>query len=382
MMRAGALASSRSSSRVVRRNGAKWLTAHVSSMPSCVSCRERFIAPALLMRTSILAWRSKTSAANWRTAACAARSAIKLVTRASLRAWAWISAAATFVRTALRPTMATWAPSAASAFAVARPMPLVPPVMSTCFSCIGSLPGHDGQSAERACHRRACLWLSAPAGEDPAAGDGYQVQATPQSPNSADVAPLLRCDRLGFQLPARQQRVPEGVIGLMHDHAFKTSEEELALTRVCHGDVGDLFGEADGQANVRAVRGVTQRWTAKPLLRLFPSRAVDGIEFPGFPHVVHKAAGDNHVQIDVELGIGGSHLLGDADRQPRHTAQMVRLITALGLVDVGVAGRRDFADRLKARVGDGVSPRFHDLCLQCLIPDQRDLGQLFPDLPA
>src|SRR5262245_37545495 len=72
-------------------------------------------------------------------------------------------------------------------------------------------------------------WLSAPTGEDLAAGDGYQVQATPQSPNSADVAPLLRCNRLGFQLPARQQRVPEGVIGLMHDHAFETSEEELAL---------------------------------------------------------------------------------------------------------------------------------------------------------
>src|SRR5262249_10300414 len=120
-------------------------------------------------------------------------------------------------------------------------------------------------------------WLSAPAGEDPAAGDGHPVQATPQASNSADVAPLLRCDRLRFQLPARQQCVPEGVIGLMHDHAFKTSEDKLALAGVCHGDVGDLFGEADGQANVRAVRRVTQRWPAKPLLRSFPSRAVGRI---------------------------------------------------------------------------------------------------------
>src|SRR5262249_32164668 len=34
------------------RNGARWLTAHVSSMPSFVSCRVPCIAPALLTSTS------------------------------------------------------------------------------------------------------------------------------------------------------------------------------------------------------------------------------------------------------------------------------------------------------------------------------------------
>jgi len=70
MMRDGALALSRSSSSVVNRNGARWLRAQVSSMPSALSCRDVYMAPALLMRISSLAWRASTSAASLRTAAC------------------------------------------------------------------------------------------------------------------------------------------------------------------------------------------------------------------------------------------------------------------------------------------------------------------------
>ena len=48
MMRAGALAFSRWRRSLLSRNGARWLTAQVSSMPSFVSCRVPYIAPALL----------------------------------------------------------------------------------------------------------------------------------------------------------------------------------------------------------------------------------------------------------------------------------------------------------------------------------------------
>jgi hypothetical protein len=50
-MRAGALSFSRWRS-LQSRNGARWLTAQVSSMPSFVSWRVAYIAPALLTSIS------------------------------------------------------------------------------------------------------------------------------------------------------------------------------------------------------------------------------------------------------------------------------------------------------------------------------------------
>ena len=52
MTRAGALAFNRSSSRSVRRNGARWLRANVCSMPSAVECRCAQNPPTLLISTS------------------------------------------------------------------------------------------------------------------------------------------------------------------------------------------------------------------------------------------------------------------------------------------------------------------------------------------
>ena len=51
--RAGALSISRSVSRFVRRNGARWLTANISSNPSVDARRPMLMMPALLMKTWI-----------------------------------------------------------------------------------------------------------------------------------------------------------------------------------------------------------------------------------------------------------------------------------------------------------------------------------------
>src|SRR6478609_1667235 len=100
-----------------------------------------------------------------------------------------------------------------------------------------------------------------------------------------------------------------------------------------HGNVGNLFRQADGQADVRAIGGMANRRAAILLSRSFPAISVNGVEFPGLAHIMDKTSGDNDISIDVKLGIGAPHLLGDADRKPRHTAEMIRLIAALGLVD-------------------------------------------------
>src|SRR6266478_9876288 len=78
-------------------------------------------------------WRASTSAANLRTEACDERSAMNVATVAPLPPAALMRADAMRVLVWLRPTMARFAPSAASASAAANPMPLVAPVIRICL---------------------------------------------------------------------------------------------------------------------------------------------------------------------------------------------------------------------------------------------------------
>jgi hypothetical protein len=73
--RAGALFLSRSQSRLVSRNGARWLRAKVRSSPSAVRCRIFQRPPALLISTSIRGRRWRTWSASRRTCDWSDRSA-------------------------------------------------------------------------------------------------------------------------------------------------------------------------------------------------------------------------------------------------------------------------------------------------------------------
>ena len=111
-----------------------------------------------------------------------------------------------------------------------------------------------------------------------------------------------------------------------------------------------------------------------------PALSVDGIELPRLPDIVHQPAGHDHVHVDGKLGIGGAHLLGDPDREPRHPAQVVGLVAALGLVCVRVSRRRNLPDGLEARMGERKRPGLGDLPLQRLVGDLSDFGQFLADL--
>src|SRR3954447_61761 len=127
--RAGALSMSRSTSRWVSRNGARWLSAKVRSRPSAVTCRLFQKPPTLLTRTSSRGSDASTSAASRRTSAWLDMSATKTSTGGPPSAR--ISAAAASARPRSRPVIATRAPRAARPAAVALPMPWVPPVTRT-----------------------------------------------------------------------------------------------------------------------------------------------------------------------------------------------------------------------------------------------------------
>ena len=132
MIRLGADALSRSSRSVVSRNGARWFNAHVRSMPSTVSSRCTNMAPALLMSTSMRGYFSSTWSARARIDACEVRSACRRSTVDPPSPSMLATASAP--RASSRATMASLAPRRASAWAAARPMPRVAPVIRTRLS--------------------------------------------------------------------------------------------------------------------------------------------------------------------------------------------------------------------------------------------------------
>src|SRR5450755_206625 len=133
--RAGALCLSRPRSRLVSRNGARWLRAKVRSSPSAVTCLVFQYPPALLTSTSIRGRRWSASAASARTPGWQDRSATNTSTCPPPAAR--ISPAALSPRPRSRPVIARCAPIAARPSAVALPMPPVPPVTSTVRPAIG-----------------------------------------------------------------------------------------------------------------------------------------------------------------------------------------------------------------------------------------------------
>ena len=125
--RLGALCLSTPNSRLVSRNGARWLTANVVSNPSAVTLRCISITPALLTSTSRRSWPARKRSAAPRTDSSEARSACRTST-ASLPVLARIWADTASSAEGLRPRTTTDRPMPASVCAVARPIPDVAPV--------------------------------------------------------------------------------------------------------------------------------------------------------------------------------------------------------------------------------------------------------------
>src|SRR2546426_765796 len=148
----------------VSRNGALTLTAKVSSKvasgSSCVGPPGK--TPALLTRMS----RSAARSASARTSSGDLRSAR---TNSASPPFASIAATTSAPRASLRPLISTRAPSRASASAVARPMPEVPPVtnarcpLNSCIRCsplaVSGHPCTTGGGEHRHHHQAAVLQL-------------------------------------------------------------------------------------------------------------------------------------------------------------------------------------------------------------------------------
>src|SRR5581483_4608563 len=294
-------------------------------------------------------FQTKSSPPNARAVSRTMRRASSSFVRSATIGWARPPAALISPTTRSTPaasmsTTPTAAPSLAKRTAPARPMPEAAAVTMPILPCMRMVAPPDARVSLRSSERPV-----------------------------DDVLAPVRWHRLGLELAAGQERVPEGVVGLVHDHALEAPDQQLALARMRHGDVGDLLRQADGEADVGAVGGMADGRAARPPLRCLPAAAVGRVELPGLAHVVNEAAGDDGVHVDGELGIGSTHLPGDADGEPRDAAQVIGLIAALGLVGVGIAGRGNVADRPEGRVGERIGPRLDGLGLKVRVGD---LGHL------
>ena len=117
----------RGSSRLVSRNGPRWFTASMVSMPSLVSVRDRSVTPALLTSTPISSVIDSISATARRTSAWSPRSQSTISVFAP-GTEASMSAFATSARSRSRHTRMVRCPAAARPRAVSSPMPEFAPV--------------------------------------------------------------------------------------------------------------------------------------------------------------------------------------------------------------------------------------------------------------
>ncbi len=116
-------AASRGRSRLVSRNGARWLTWKFGSWPSWVCFFGENVPPALFISTSSVSTRSPTCSARRRTSSSREKSAISGSVPTASATGRSLSAE--------RPVTCTVAPAAASFRAVSAPIPSLAPVTRT-----------------------------------------------------------------------------------------------------------------------------------------------------------------------------------------------------------------------------------------------------------
>src|SRR5688500_5361409 len=281
-MRDGALLWSIGKSRLVSRTGARWITASVPSIPSAVSHRLAYIAPALFTSASSRSWLASNSLAKRWISACEERSATMSST-ASLPLLVLISAAAASPLLLSRPTTTTLAPMLARPSAVALPIPPVPPVTSTTFPSI--IPLETFMCFLRA-HRvvfRRYNGTKLP----------HHVQLVGDAPVLDDLAsrqPLHR-HALDTQLPSRRsgaeelalmgafERVASGHFVALSDHVLD-DDPEIRDGAVEHAH--DLFDAFRARWQVRRCEGVVYVVGCQQLIE-----EVDVALLPHLPEPAH-----------------------------------------------------------------------------------------------
>src|SRR5215213_479525 len=280
-MRDGAHRWSIGKSRLVSRTGARWITASVPSIPSAVSHRLAYIAPALFTSASSRSWLASNSLAKRWISACEERSAT-ISSTASLPLLVLISAVAVSPLPRSRPITTNLAPKFARPSAVALPIPPVPPVTSTIFPFI--IPLRAFMPLLRA---RRVVFLR-PNGTKLA----HHVQLVGDAPVLDDLAlrHSLHRHALDTQLPSRRSGAEE--LGLMGTFERVASCDFVALSdhvldndpEIRHGTVEhahDLFDAFRARWQVRSCEGVVDVLGCQQL--------IEEVEVALLPHLPEPA---------------------------------------------------------------------------------------------
>src|SRR6185312_9479252 len=140
-------------------------------------------------------------------------------------------------------------------------------------------------------------------------------------------------------------------------------------------DVGDFFGQADEQAEKRAVSRMPQRRQARPRALRFPALAVLGVELPRLADVVADSTRDDDVAVDRKIRIELGQFVGNPDRETRDATDVIGLIASLEDHAAGISGWGHGADRGVAAVRKSDRPGLYRLIAQRRVANFIELGE-------
>src|ERR1700682_1317828 len=115
---------------------------------------------------------------------------------------------------------------------------------------------------------------------------------------------VFSSDRVRVDDATGQHDAPVGDVREMDDGVLQAPDEELALAGMCGGDVRDLFRQAGGQTDVRAIHRVRRRWQTRRPRLLAPAVLVLRSELPRLSDVMAESAGDHDVALNGNVGVG------------------------------------------------------------------------------
>lgn len=122
--------------------------------------------------------------------------------------------------------------------------------------------------------------------------------------------------------------MPPCVVRVPHDVALGAQPDVLPFERMPKRDMGDLFREADGEADVRDVDRVAQGMLSGPGRILRPALDVDLVKLVGLADVVAESSSEHRIAINYDFREGRLEYLDELQRQLRDASQVLGLIAS------------------------------------------------------
>ena len=146
--------------------------------------------------------------------------------------------------------------------------------------------------------------------------------------------------------------------------------------------MGDRFGQAGKQADMRSEDGMAKRRASRSAGVLGPTPLIFRIAFEGLADIVTEPAGDQDVAVNFGFREGLGEVIGETQRQKRDAAQMKVLPAALEDQRARHRLAGHVADTAKTRLSERKNPGFCRLIAQFGLLYQSKFRKVLKDARA